>query len=65
MSKLTYTISECMIALCISRGTIYDLINSGKLKSYKIGRRRYTTHEALIECQRNLIEESAVKESAA
>ncbi len=59
MSNLAYSMNEAMAELRISRKTIYDLINSRKLKSYKIGRRRYTTHDALIECQRKLVEETA------
>ncbi len=41
--KLTYT---------------YELMREGKLRTFKIGRRRMVTREALIECVRNAEQES-------
>lgn len=58
-SQMTCTMDEAMVALKISRKTIYELINSQKLRTYKIGSRRYCTHQAIIECQKLLEEESA------
>ncbi|MVF24940.1 DNA-binding protein [Methylocaldum sp. BRCS4] len=40
----------------ISTPTLYELINSGTLKTYKIGTRRYTTHAYIAECIRTLTE---------
>ncbi|MES9874845.1 MAG: helix-turn-helix domain-containing protein [Candidatus Sedimenticola sp. 6PFRAG7] len=46
--------SDTMAALNISRATLYDLIERNKLRTYKIGRRRYCTHQAIVECQKTL-----------
>lgn len=58
-SKVTYSVNDMMSALCISRKTLYDLINEQKLRTYKIGRRRFCTHEALLECQHQLEADTA------
>lgn len=42
----------------ISTPTLYDLINSGKLKTYKIGRKRYTTEVYISECIRTLTQQA-------
>lgn len=52
--RLAYTMNEAMGALRTSRATIYKLINSGTLRTYRVGKRRYCTHDALVECQQNL-----------
>ena len=49
-----YSIPEAMEALRISRATIYQLINDQRLRTYQIGRRRFCSRDALIECQREL-----------
>jgi len=53
-THLAYTMNESMAELRTSRATLYELIQKQKLRTYKIGRRRYCTHEALVECQRAL-----------
>jgi excisionase family DNA binding protein len=44
---LTYSIDELMRALKLSRQVVYDEINAGRLKTYKVGRRRFASAEAL------------------
>ncbi len=39
------TIEEARSRLQVSRPTIYSKIATGELKTYKIGRRRFTTDE--------------------
>ena len=46
--KLTFSIPEAMIALGMSRQTIYNLINDAELKTYTVGRRRYISLDALL-----------------
>lgn len=41
------TIEEARARLQVSRPTIYSKIASGELKTYKVGRRRFTTDEFL------------------
>ncbi len=53
-TQVAYTMNESMDALRTSRATLYDLIQKQKLRTYKIGRRRYCTHDALVECQHAL-----------
>lgn len=43
-------IREGFSRLNISHPTGYRLINAGKLRSFKIGRKRYTTPEAIDDC---------------
>lgn len=50
----TRTMSEAGEILRISQPVLYKLINENKLKTYKIGRRRFTTVQALNECISNL-----------
>lgn len=52
--QITYTMTESMDALRVSRATLYELIQQQKLRTYKIGRRRYCTHDAIVECQHSL-----------
>jgi excisionase family DNA binding protein len=53
-ATIAYSIPEAMTALRISRATIYELINDGMLRTYRIGRRRFCTHDAIVECQKSL-----------
>ncbi|MCG7982535.1 MAG: helix-turn-helix domain-containing protein [Candidatus Thiodiazotropha lotti] len=53
-TQIAYSMNEAMEALRISRATIYVLIQSGQLRTYKIGSRRFCTKEALIELQSSL-----------
>lgn len=51
MAKLNpRTIREAQERLKISRPTIYKLIADGALKTYKIGRRRFTADEYIDGC---------------
>ena len=47
LSPLTYSIEQTMEALNLSRATIYAEINEGRLRTYKVGRRRMVSHDAL------------------
>lgn len=47
--KLVLTVPEAMELLDVSRGTIYDLLNSKELKSYTVGRRRYIRGQHIME----------------
>ena len=44
---LTYSIEEAMKELNISRQIIYNEVNSGRLKTYTIGRRRFISRDAI------------------
>ena len=44
---ITYSIKQTMEALNLSRATIYVEINEGRLRTYKVGRRRMVSHDAL------------------
>ncbi|MGH7193544.1 MAG: helix-turn-helix domain-containing protein [Candidatus Saccharimonadales bacterium] len=48
--KLAYPIEEAFDLIGVSRTRGYQLINSGKLKTFKDGKRRLATHRALEEC---------------
>ncbi|MEW8073626.1 MAG: hypothetical protein AB2758_20635 [Candidatus Thiodiazotropha endolucinida] len=56
--QITYDIDDMILALKSSRKIIYQLINSGTLRTYKVGRRRYCSHAALLECQASLEEKT-------
>lgn len=43
------TVEEARARLRVSRPTLYQKIASGELKSFKIGRRRFVTDEAIDE----------------
>ena len=46
MSKLSYQIPEAVVATGLSRSTIYEEIQTGRLKAFKVGgRRRIFTEE--------------------
>lgn len=45
-TRLAYTIDEFGKATGIPRTTIYDLIAEEKLRTYKVGRRRYVSAAA-------------------
>ena len=49
MEKLLFTVDEAGAALHLSRQSIYDLINSGELRSFTIGRSRRIPRAALDE----------------
>ena len=45
--KLAYSIAEACGLLGVGRTTLYSLIKSGDIETFKIGRRRVITDEAL------------------
>jgi hypothetical protein len=60
VQKLAYSMKEARQALGFgSQATLYEQINSGRLRTYKVGGRRYCTHDALIEFQHDREVESA------
>jgi len=56
--KLTYSLRDAEKALGISHATIYEIINNGQLKTFRIGRRRFISSEALC----NFIKERELEE---
>jgi excisionase family DNA binding protein len=46
-------------AIGVSRATLYDLINSGRLRSYRIGRARRISSDAISDCIKALEAETA------
>ncbi len=49
--SVAYTMEGVLETLHISRATLYKLINSGELRTYRIGKRRYCTADAVLEFQ--------------
>lgn len=47
MQALTMSITDAAKALSVSRPTIYKLIQTGKLNTFTIGRRRLVTPKAI------------------
>ncbi len=43
------TIPEVLVALKMSRNTLYEEIGAGRLRTYTVGRRRYSSDEAVEE----------------
>jgi excisionase family DNA binding protein len=54
MEKLLYRPKEAAQALGIGRGTLYDLMRSGRLRSVKDGGKRFITLDALRDYIRQL-----------
>lgn len=42
-----YTAAEAMKVMRVSRATYYSEVNDGRLRTYKVGRRRFTTQRAI------------------
>lgn len=59
------TIAYAAHRLGLSRPTIYRLIESGHLATYKIGRAHRTTDAALDQCVARLMQENAAAQSVA
>lgn len=55
----TLTMTEVMETLKFSRATLYKIINSGDLRTYKVGKRRYCTPDAVRDLQKSLEQETA------
>ena len=49
-SPKPFTVAYGCARLGISVPTFYDLVNSGKLRTYKIGRARRVSDEAISDC---------------
>ncbi len=49
VTPISHTIPQVMDELNLSRATVYVEINSNRLRTYKIGRRRMVSHDALLE----------------
>lgn len=47
--KPRYSINDLMLLLSIGRARLYADINEGKLRTYKIGKRRFAGPEAVDE----------------
>lgn len=47
IQRLAYNISDACEVLCTSRQTLYNLINEGRLRSFKEGKRRYISRQAM------------------
>ena len=58
---LNHSLNDAFLAIGIGRVKGYELINSGDLKTVKIGRRRVVPHKSLLEFQANLEEKGSVK----
>ena len=47
--RLVYSIPEVEEALHLSHQSIYNLLNSGQLRSFTVGKRRFVSRNALKE----------------
>lgn len=47
--KLAYSMKEAGEALGVGHQKIYDIVNDGTLRTYKVGRRRFCSHDAIVE----------------
>jgi excisionase family DNA binding protein len=45
--KPRYSVNDLMALLNIGRNSLYDAINSGRLDSYKVGKRRFANPAAV------------------
>lgn len=57
-SRIAYNIEQAMEALDLSRQSIYDEINEGRLRTFRVGRRRLVSAEALTDYVRDREAES-------
>jgi excisionase family DNA binding protein len=49
VAPLALSIPEALDALGISRQTLYDEINAHRLRTYRVGRRRFVSRAALLD----------------
>ncbi|MBW0170734.1 MAG: helix-turn-helix domain-containing protein [Hydrogenophaga sp.] len=61
--QLAYTVEQFIGATKVGRTKAYEEIASGRLATYKVGRRRYISAHAAADWQRKL-EAEALRESA-
>ena len=59
MNQLAYTIPEFIGHFKVGRTTAYEEISTGRLATYKVGRRRYISAHAAAEWQRKLEAETS------
>lgn len=48
-AKVVYTVADLLSVLRVAKPTIYNILNSGQLKSAKVGGRRLISHESLMD----------------
>jgi excisionase family DNA binding protein len=58
IARISYSIPQVMDALNLSRASVYKLINSKRLRTYRVGRRRMASHNALEDLIEDLEKES-------
>lgn len=56
--KLAFSVEEAMTALDLSRQKFYDEINAGRIRTYRVGKRRLVCRQALLDYIREREEES-------
>ncbi len=54
MNEQTYTVNQFIDAFKVGRTTTYEEIKSGRLATYKVGKRRYVSSRAATDWQRRL-----------
>lgn len=59
MTEVVLTVDEAAERLRVSRWTVYNLIRSNQLRTFKIGRRRLVPASAIAECLNELMEAAA------
>ena len=59
MNEQTYTVNQFIDSFKVGRTTTYQEIETGRLKTYKVGRRRYISAHAATEWQRRLETETS------
>lgn len=57
--KLAFSMNDAALSLDISRPTLYKLIRNQDLRTYRVGKRRFCTRDALVECQHELEADNA------
>ena len=57
--KAAFNVGEGAAILGLSRQTLYNEINSGRLKSFKVGRRRVIPSEAISAWKQAMLEGAA------
>ncbi len=65
MDQQTFTVNQFIDSFKVGRTTTYQEIDSGRLKTYKVGRRRYISAHAAAEWQRRLETETDDSNKAA
>ena len=65
MDQQTFTVNQFIDSFKVGRTTTYQEIDSGRLKTYKVGRRRYISAHAAAEWQGRLETETDDSNKAA